>query len=175
MAAGGARLQTRKLSNRRHPPPPRLMSNVECRMSNVECRLSAVGCWAFALPAPSAIGYPAIGNPPLRCWLLDVGCWMSNVECRLSGLRLSGPIGYRLSGYRQSAPSMSAVSPLQIQRTTDPQPRPGHNVRINLRGGYIRMPQQILQGADVHPRFQKVGGEGMPQRCLLYTSPSPRD
>ena len=33
---------------------------------------------------------------------------------------------------------------LQIQRASHPQPRPGHHVRIDLRRGHIRVPEQFL-------------------------------
>lgn len=35
---------------------------------------------------------------------------------------------------------------------------------VNLRGGHIAMPQEILHAADVHARFQQVGGKRMAER-----------
>ena len=38
-----------------------------------------------------------------------------------------------------------------------------YDVRIDHRGFYVLVPQQLLDGADVCAGFQQVGGEGMPE------------
>ena len=58
------------------------------------------------------------------------------------------------------------------------------NVRINLRGADVGMAQQFLQHAQVHARFQAVGGKtvaegvgrhllGQMGRVLLHNLPGP--
>ena len=58
------------------------------------------------------------------------------------------------------------------------------NVRINLRGADVGVTQQFLQNAQVHTRFQAVGGETVPEgvgryllgqvgRVLLHDFPGP--
>ena len=44
-----------------------------------------------------------------------------------------------------------------------PQSRPRHHMRINLRRRHVRVPEQILQRADIHARLQQVGRERMSQ------------
>ena len=39
-----------------------------------------------------------------------------------------------------------------------------HNVRIDLRGGNVRMAEHFLNGAQIRAVFQQVHGKGMAQR-----------
>ena len=38
------------------------------------------------------------------------------------------------------------------------------NVRVDHGGAYVAMTKKLLDGADVLPRLQQVGGKGMPKR-----------
>src|ERR1035438_8077350 len=51
-----------------------------------------------------------------------------------------------------------------IQRTAHAQARLLHDMRVNLRCRHILMAEQILHGAEIVTVFQKMRGEGMPQR-----------
>ena len=51
-----------------------------------------------------------------------------------------------------------------VQRALESQPRPVHDVGIDLRRRHVHMPEQVLDAADIGPAFQQVRGETVPQR-----------
>lgn len=51
-----------------------------------------------------------------------------------------------------------------IERTPHPAPTLIEHVRVNHRGAYIAMPQQLLDRSDVVPGLEEVRREGMPRR-----------
>ena len=75
------------------------------------------------------------------------------------------PAGVWGAGWRIRGPD------LQIQRAYHAQPRPGHHVRIDLRRGHIRVPEQIPQRADIHARLQQVR-QGVTRRLRSLAAPA---
>ena len=51
-----------------------------------------------------------------------------------------------------------------VQRALESQPRPVHDVGIDLRGRHVHMAEQVLDAADIGPAFQQVRGKTVPQR-----------
>jgi hypothetical protein len=56
-------------------------------------------------------------------------------------------------------------SHVQIVRGTgDTLPPLLYDVGVDHRGGHIRVPEQVLNGPNIRPALQQMGGEGMPER-----------
>src|ERR1017187_5964387 len=101
-----------------------------------------------------------------------------------------GKTGFNLLTWRTKVPSSPSpgvlaslrlcVDSLQIQRAANPQPWPGHHVRVDLGHQHARMPQQFLHCPDVVSIFQqpscktvaqavatgRLGDAGQPHRVL---------
>ena len=46
-----------------------------------------------------------------------------------------------------------------VQRALESQPRPVHDVGIDLRRRHVHVPEQVLDAADIGAAFQQVRGE----------------
>src|ERR1039457_6775097 len=67
--------------------------------------------------------------------------------------------GVRIGPEARSKGSSARVRPL-----VDLEEMRAVHLRIDLRGGEARMPQQLLDGAQIRTRAQKMGGEGVAER-----------
>src|ERR1035438_9803638 len=88
--------------------------------------------------------------------------------CRLGGRTafrpwFAAPAGESFVAQPPRQSKQNCVPPLQIQRAADPQPWPGHHMRVNLCGRNIFVPQQLLNRADVVARFKEMGGKTVTQ------------
>ncbi|WP_369682058.1 hypothetical protein [Malonomonas rubra] len=66
----------------------------------------------------------------------------------------------RLSCTARMAVSISTPK----ERSKDDMPPPLEHGSVNHRSRNIPMPKQLLDGADICSRFEKVSGKGMPKR-----------
>ena len=60
------------------------------------------------------------------------------------------------------------VTARAIEWTLDTQRTSLKDVCVHHRRAQILMPQQLLDGADIVPRFQQVRGERMPERMAAH-------
>ena len=59
---------------------------------------------------------------------------------------------------------MGRRRPVTIHRDSDGESVLPEDVRVDLGGAYVLVPEQFLDGADVGSSGQQVGGEGMSKR-----------
>jgi hypothetical protein len=64
---------------------------------------------------------------------------------------------------RASSTLVGGIRLQPVQRALQLPDVPGHDVGIDLGGLHVRMAQQFLENADVHPVLQHVGGEAVTQ------------
>ena len=136
---------------------------LNCTPEDVAILVSAGKLRPLGRPNPNAVKFfsavELIALLADREWLDDatktIGQFWRRKNARRRGLTTEKP----------DEAEMSSVVPKSknIQRTFDAQPRFLHDMGINLGRGHAFMPQQSLQGADVHPRFEHVRRKGMAQ------------